>query len=603
MTIPVFWGESWTAALANHLWQSTVVVAVMWLLALALRKNYARVRYWVWFAASVKFLLPFSLLVGAGEWLRTQLAAPSDPQPMVVAAIGEVAQPFPQGESFGTAGVAAIAHGADPLATILVIVWSCGLLFVVYRWARAWWGVRTALRTAEPIEVAADVPVFSTTAPIEPGIFGVFRPVLLLPDGILARLTPTQFKAILTHELEHIRRRDNLTFAIHMIVEALFWFHPVVWWIGARLIDERERACDEAVVQACGEAQAYAEGILNVCKFYVELPLECVSGVTGSDLKRRIVRILTGRVTQKVNLSKKLLLGAAGVTALALPVIVGLVYTGRGLAQSQTGEAVAKLPEYEVVSIKPEKSDSSSLTLVKFPTDGLSIIGFPLRMLLPNVFRVANKQLLGEPGWADTDRFDIEAKVAAEDVPKLNSIKPNPRWAMLLPVLEDRFGLKFHHEARDLTQYVLVVSKGGLKMKEAIPGDTYPNGIKGPDGKSGSGLIRAGRGELTAQAVPISTLVGVLSFRFGSPVLDKTGLTGKYDFDLKWSPDEMEGPMLPMLRSPDRVHPGIDSPAPPAAAGPSIFTALEEQLGLKLESHKEPTDVIVIDHIEQPSPN
>jgi bla regulator protein blaR1 len=92
------------------------------------------------------------------------------------------------------------------------------------------------------------VPVLCSHSPVEPGIFGVFRPVLLLPEGILERLTPEQLKAIVVHEMCHVRRHDNLTFEFHMFVETLFWFYPPVWWIGARLIEEREIACDEAVL-------------------------------------------------------------------------------------------------------------------------------------------------------------------------------------------------------------------------------------------------------------------------------------------------------------------------------------------------------------------
>lgn len=116
----------------------------------------------------------------------------------------------------------------------------------------------------------------------EPGVFGVRRPVLLLPAGITDRLTPPQLKAIVAHELCHMRRRDNLGTAIHMGVEALFWFHPLVWWLGARLMEEREHACDEEVLLTGSEPQAYAEGILKICELYLESPLPCVPGVTGA---------------------------------------------------------------------------------------------------------------------------------------------------------------------------------------------------------------------------------------------------------------------------------------------------------------------------------
>ncbi len=269
-----------------------------------------------------------------------------------------------------------------------------------------------------------------------------------------------------------------------------------------------------------------------------------------------------------------------------------------GVAAPATGDASAP-PAFEVVSIKPNKGDSMMSRIMMTP-DGVSVSNVPLHGLIREAFGVSDDRLAGVPGWMNSDRFDIEAKVAADDVPKLKTLTPQQRWAMFLPILEDRFALKFHHETRDLTQYVLVIAKSGLKMKEAKPGDTYANGMKGPDGAAHPGMMRMGRGEFMGQAVELAVLVRQLSFHFGSTVVDKTGLTGKYDFDLKWAPDEMEGAAP---RAPDSGQPGADNPAPPATSGPSIFTALEEQLGLKLESQKQPADVIVVDHIEPPSPN
>src|SRR5206468_6567516 len=129
---------------------------------------------------------------------------------------------------------------------------------------------------------------------LEPGIVGVFHPVLLLPAGIAQRLTAQQLDAVFAHELCHVRRRDNLSSAIHMIAEALFWFHPLVWWIGARLVEERERACDEAVLRQGNDPHHYAEAILQVCRSYVEWPMPLVSGVTGSNIAARLKTIVSG---------------------------------------------------------------------------------------------------------------------------------------------------------------------------------------------------------------------------------------------------------------------------------------------------------------------
>jgi len=259
-------------------------------------------------------------------------------------------------------------------------------------------------------------------------------------------------------------------------------------------------------------------------------------------------------------------------------------------------DASAAPPAFEVVSIKPDKSGAMMMR-VMFTSDGISITNLPVHMLLREAFGISDDQLIGEPGWLNSDHFDIEAKVAAEDVARLKALKPTERWAMLLPVFQDRFALKYHHESRDLTQYLLVIAKSGLKMKEAPPGDTDANGSKTPDGKPGGvGWVRKERGAFTGQAAGLDTLVHFLSFQFHSPVIDKTGLTGKYDIEMKWTPDEMEAGMA---RPPDGSQPDPLS----ATTGPSLFTALEEQLGLKLEAHKEPGEVIVIDHIEQPSAN
>jgi BlaR1 peptidase M56 len=130
--------------------------------------------------------------------------------------------------------------------------------------------------------------------------------------------------AILVHELCHARRRDNLAAAFHMVVETLFWFHPLVWWIERRLVDERERACDEEVLRVVGAPETYAEGILNVCRFYKQSPLVCVSGVTGSNLKRRIEDIMTNRIVQRLGIAKTLLLAVAAIAAVAAPIGLGM---------------------------------------------------------------------------------------------------------------------------------------------------------------------------------------------------------------------------------------------------------------------------------------
>src|SRR5262249_1701605 len=149
----------------------------------------------------------------------------------------------------------------------------------------------------------------------EPGVFGVFRPVMLLPQGILNRLTAAQLNGVIAHELCHVYHRDNLIAAIHMFVETIFWFHPLVWWMGKRMLEERERACDEDAVQVINDPRVYAEGMLNVCKLHIELRLACVSGITGGDLKQRVERIMSQTASFGLSRTKKALLAAAGFIA------------------------------------------------------------------------------------------------------------------------------------------------------------------------------------------------------------------------------------------------------------------------------------------------
>ena len=176
-------------------------------------------------------------------------------------------------------------------------------------WYVRWRRISAAIHEAQPLREGREVEALRrlertggirnriemllSRASLEPGIFGIARPVLIWPEGISEHLEDAHLEAILAHELWHVRRRDNLAAAIHMLVEAIFWFHPLVWWLGARLVEERERACDEAVLELGGERQVYAESILKVCEFCVGSPLACVSGVTGADLKKRIVHIMS----------------------------------------------------------------------------------------------------------------------------------------------------------------------------------------------------------------------------------------------------------------------------------------------------------------------
>jgi bla regulator protein BlaR1 len=301
-------------AVLEHVWQSTLFVFGAWVLTRLLRRNGAHVRYAVWLAASSKFLVPFSLLALLGRQLQPYVDSPADG---VFAALGA-------GDITAFFVMPGRVEEDELLLRVAAALWFAGFLALAFRWIVRWRRVRTVVRDAVPMAIAIAIPVRSSASLLEPGVVGVIRPVLLLPQGIDSRLTAAQLEAILKHELCHVRRHDNLTAALHMLVEAVFWFHPLVWWIGARLIAERERACDEEVVRSGSDPRAYAESILDVCRSYAASNLPCVAGVSGADLKTRLEAIMKREATMKLGIGKRLALGTLALGAVMAPVFVGV---------------------------------------------------------------------------------------------------------------------------------------------------------------------------------------------------------------------------------------------------------------------------------------
>jgi bla regulator protein blaR1 len=609
-------------AVGNHLWQSTLFAAVAAMMALALRKNQARIRYRLWLAASLKFLIPFSLLISLGGHLarpRHSTNLRSD----FYSVAQEIGQPFT-----GTAGpnVVPVARAASVdlrplLQEALVAVWLGGFVAVLSLW---WWRWRRfsramrgavtitqgreadALRRLEQIAgVRRPIALLFSRASLEPGILGIVRPALIWPDGISAQLTDAHLEAIVAHEVWHVRRRDNLAAAMHMVVEAIFWFHPLVWWLGARLVEERERACDEEVLRLGNRPQVYAESILKTCEFCVgSLPVS-VSGVTGADLKSRIVRIMTERVARELDFGKKLLFVGAALVTLAAPIVFGLQNATPSPAAPEAKSTAANGPAYEVASIKPNKSGGNMVRMMIRP-DGLSAMGGTLQMLIENAYEIQYFQIVGAPKWVSSDRYDIEAKMDGAEMERLKTLSQDESRLeskrMLQALLVNRFQLVVHRETKELPGYALVIAKGGSKLHEAKPGDTYPNGIKGPDGKPGTGLMIMGGngGPVTGQGISVESLTRLLSQQLGRTIVDETGLKGNYDFTLQWTPDERAGPMP---GAPQGGGSRSDDAPPLDSSGASIFTAIQEQLGLKLEARKVPVEMLVIDHVEAPSEN
>jgi len=301
------------------LWQSTLFAAALGLVTVAFRKHGAGVRYGLWFAASAKFLLPFSALAALGEVLSRPFAA-AYPDSAIFAPLFTAAAPFSDTHVAAVTAEVPRLH----LTFLLFTVWTCGFAVLSAIWLVRWTRLNALVRAADDVSTAPGLPVKITSAGIEPGLIGLWRPVLLLPEGILERLSREEMAAIEAHERCHLRRRDNLTAAIHTLITNLFWFHPLLWWLGGRLVEERERACDESVLRAGNDPAIYAGGILKVCALYVPSSLACAAGVSGANLKRRMETIMEHRSALPLTTARKALLVAGFAAAIVAPILIGL---------------------------------------------------------------------------------------------------------------------------------------------------------------------------------------------------------------------------------------------------------------------------------------
>lgn len=366
------------SALLDHLWQSTLCAAIAGLLTLLLRRKSARIRFALWFAASLKFLLPFALLVNLGRAL-----APLPVAPQLLDSFRVPALLVSQGLTLPLAPGATVPGARSVSWQIpLLAIWSLGVLFAVTCWAVRWWRLRLLVKTSTALPIDAPIPVRSSPGLLEPGLIGILRPTLLLPEGVVEQLVPGELQSILAHELCHLRRRDNLTYTLHLLVQGLFWFYPLLWWLGRQLLAEREQACDEAVLAEGHEPAAYGDTILKVCRHYLAAPTAGAAGVSGGNLQSRIRRIMTWRGVVALHVAQKSLLAVAAVSIVVAPVLLGAC-TSRSAAHTATSVTIPTAAErarslYE--QTRPQKE-------VPFnPADFEKFVGYYQSQDLPGIF-------------------------------------------------------------------------------------------------------------------------------------------------------------------------------------------------------------------------
>ena len=385
----------------------------------------------------------------------------------------------------------------------------------------------------------------------------------------LTGLTDVQIAAILAHELAHIRRNDYLLNLLQTVIETVLFYHPAVWWVGRQMRLEREHCCDDMAVAVCGSAFEYASALAEMEQIRDRIPAPALAA-TGGDLVGRIRRVL-GREEHPSRSWGGI--AAAGL-ALSMATAVVSLYAA---PQDAT-------PAFDVASIKRHVSGDPRRYIRWFPTfyeEGLSV-----KDLVNLAYQVHDFEVTGGPGWIDSDRYNVEAKSETHAAGNQEFVSLQRR--RLQTLLRDRFHLAIHREAKELPIYELTVAKGGPKLQPAtcmqrVTGNTaIAAGKTGSDYCGGAGL---GKGRIQGAGVSMAFLSDILSGRLSRTVVDKTGMNGDFQIQLTYT---------------------SETPSPDAAAadlGPDLFAALQEQLGLKLESAKGAVQVLVIDHVEKPSEN
>ncbi len=346
--------ERFAAGFAQHLWQGTLFALVVAGFAWILRKAPARYRYWAYLLAGMKFLLPSALLVALARqlslvptgWLPEPVAMALDGRPLVAAA-----------ETLaGSRGF------VDSLWLVATAAWALVAMALLLRWAFRLAAWSRHLRAATPAGpalairfralagragVKTPVRLVLAEAVAEPGVWGVWRPVVVLPAALPTRLEPSELDAVLLHELVHVGRRDNLAGNLGMVLSCIFWFHPLVWWLDRQLLAERERACDERVVELAGGAGDYLRGIAKTLTLGAGLRLAGYASAGDSDLRRRLRHLEAGARPRASLLHR-------GVLATSCVLLAAFTLAAGDLCRESAGALVARTPR-QVLEATREK--------------------------------------------------------------------------------------------------------------------------------------------------------------------------------------------------------------------------------------------------------
>jgi uncharacterized protein (TIGR03435 family) len=436
-------------------------------------------------------------------------------------------------------------------------------------WQRKLDELRAHLNISRPVRL-----VVSATTRV-PVTAGWLRPVVLVPLGALSGLGPELLEALLAHELAHIRRHDYLVNLLQGVTEAVLFYHPAVWWVSRRIREERELCCDDAAVSICGDALTYVRALTELesqrCRSINSASINPALAANGGSLAARVARLLGVRQTQSRSAAPGLILAVA---------MAGALFVN---AQPQVVPA-SSLPAFDVASIKASSPDAG--LKVDFAAGGRLVITHgTLRFLIKIAYDVTDDQIVGGPSWINSTRFDLEGKLLhpkGGDPQTMTKeqilLFHGPTRLRLQRLLADRFQLELRKDSKAMPVFALVAGKNGPKLKASTT--------------TGAPEITFDHGILQAKRMDMPTLARFLSEgQVGRPVEDATGISGLYDLRLEWTPDPNLNPLQAAAAQ------------APADTGISIFSALQQQLGLRLEPKTDTADTLVVTRAELPSAN
>ena len=505
---------------------------------------------------------------------------------------------------------------APSMTTLLAAAWMIGAIVCLVpvlltpwhlrrlRTASRPWRKGDALARTVAGEIASrPVTLFVNDSVTAPLTCGLVRPTVVLPADAM-QWPDDEVRRALVHELEHVRRADWCVHVATRVVCAIYWFHPLVWAAWRQLSLESERACDDEVLRV-SDRTAYAQQLVTLARRQTQpSTLPVLSMVEQSDLSTRVAALLDG--TQARGRLGPVRALATGAAACLLVAGVAPLRAASQAAQIPSAQSAA-VPAFDVVSIKENRSGEMGQRINRQPGGRIITSNYSVRALLLFSYGLQPQQLIGGPDWIDSARYDITAQASGE-FPITEPGTVGPPQLMMQRMLAERFQLGVHTETRELPIYALTLARrdGRLgpriataaidcqtalteAMKKAQSGGGPPQSPQRAGGGPGCGMTFDGR-RVTAGGMSMEALARSLAGQVGRLVINRTGLMGGFDFDLEFAPD------------PTMIPAGAQLP-PPDANAPSIFTALEEQLGLRLEATRGPVEVLVIDRVERPTEN